>query len=472
MTQLRAIAPRVYIDTNPYVNRYPKWTDKVFYQTGSVVSKSFRDVYDSDSESVFYNFYVAQNDVGPGGAQPDSDETNWILLISGNPNLPLFYKDSDVYDFVGKAQNQYTLIFNEIDSDLLVITEEVSSIFGFDSEIKRLQESIRNVEEKNVIDSLLDSEARHNYAIRWDSDSSKFKFVRPVLSVNQTLPDASGNVSYQFTETRTGTREDRLDSDNKGTLFIVVNDSDSDFNGVTYSFTDNGWTRLIGYTEVENEIRYVDVAGDTMTGPLLLSRDPVTDSEAATKAYVDTFNDSDKQDKIIIVNDQTALLAYPKENNRIYYVRSDNTLWMFISGTLQQFVIPGERIFDPVLLEAKAVNKQANYFDVEVQTYRFSSQIGGTLKFFINNTTTPAAFFPQININGTFDASSNYKGAVLLDSQNQTFTIRIPDTFKNSFVYYLNFTSHDGVLTQITIDETTNKVVFSDSNRIFNFGEY
>lgn len=41
-----------------------------------------------------------------------------------------------------------------------------------------------------------------------------------------------------------------------------------------------------GYTS--GDPRKVDIAGDTMTGPLLLAEDPLVDAEAATKIYVDT----------------------------------------------------------------------------------------------------------------------------------------------------------------------------------------
>ena len=42
-----------------------------------------------------------------------------------------------------------------------------------------------------------------------------------------------------------------------------------------------------GLTQDQADQRYVNLTGDTMTGPLLLARDPLDDPEAATKAYVD-----------------------------------------------------------------------------------------------------------------------------------------------------------------------------------------
>lgn len=41
------------------------------------------------------------------------------------------------------------------------------------------------------------------------------------------------------------------------------------------------------YTKTEADSKFVDTAGDTMIGPLVLASDPVADPEAATKRYVD-----------------------------------------------------------------------------------------------------------------------------------------------------------------------------------------
>ena len=471
MTQLKAVANRIFVRTDPYVKRYPVFEPGVFYQTGSVVSRSFQ-VNDSDSDIVYYNFYVAQRDIQPLGLNPEQTGSDWVLWISGDPKFATFWNDSDVYAYIDKADETYQTKFTDVDSDLRDVRDEVNVLLGFDSEIKAIQHDIRALEERNLIDSLIDSEASEGRAISWDSDNQKFKFITPVLSINNVLPDANGNVSYTFTQTKTGTRNDRLDSDQNGTIFIVVGDSDSDQNGTTYSFTDIGWVRLIGFTEKENEIRYVDVTGDSMTGPLYLAGNPTSDSEAATKSYVDNFNDSDKQDKIIILATQSDLAAATKQEGRIYFVKADNTVWLYDSATLKQFIIPGERIFDPVLLEARAVNKTVTFFDIDVKTYRFSDKLGGTLSLYRNGSSVATAFALNTNINGTYNLSSQVENARLFNASNQSFRIRVPIVFQTVDTYRLDFYSHDGVFTSITIDGANNKVAFSESNRIFNFGEY
>ena len=468
MPLLKAIAPRIYIDKNPYVNRLPVFNSGVFYYSGSIVSKSFQ-VSDSDSDSVYYNFYVSKRDVLPGGLEPDVGD-DWTIWVSGDPNLKSFYNDSDIYTYLDALQDDYQVYYVSTDSDLSVLSSQVNSIFGFDSDINEIKADIKTIEERNLIDSLVDSEASDKKAIAWDSDNQRFKFVTAVLSVNGTLPDANGNVSYSFTETKTGTRDDRLDSDVNGTIFVVSDDSDSDANGSTFAFTDSGWVRMVGYSDKENELLYVNTSGDTLTGPLILSRDPVSDSEAATKGYVDGFNDSDKQDKIIILPTIVSLYSASYENNRIYYVKENSTLWIYTSGLLKQFVIPGQRVFDPVLLEATAKNKVLASFDIDVETYRFSSFLPGQL-YVVKNGSSNAPIIIQSNITGTYEANNSISDCKLVDSGNQSFTIKVVETFESNSTYRLVFVAHDGATTNIILGNK-NAVSFSETNRTFNFGEY
>lgn len=51
----------------------------------------------------------------------------------------------------------------------------------------------------------------------------------------------------------------------------------------------NNWV-AVGFTEAEADARFVNVSGDTMIGQLTLASDPVSNLEAATKQYVDTVS--------------------------------------------------------------------------------------------------------------------------------------------------------------------------------------
>jgi hypothetical protein len=77
-----------------------------------------------------------------------------------------------------------------------------------------------------------------------------------------------------------------------------------------------------------------------------------------------------------------------------------------------------------------------------------------------------------LNLVGEFEPNGQYKNARLIEASAQTFTIRIPFVYRAFNTYRLDYYSHDGVLTSITVNGASNKVAFSESNRIFNFGEY
>lgn len=471
MTKLKAIAPRIYIDKQPYVQRYPMWFGNVYYQQGSIVSRPFPAGIDSDSEVVYYNYYVAQREIQPYSLPPENN-SKWTLWVSGDPNYKLFQLDSEVFDYLNEVRLEYLNLALEIDSDIAFNLQNISNISGYDSELRKLVSQTKEIRERNIIDSLFDSEAQDGKAIAWDSDNQRFKFIRPVLSVNGFLPNAAGEVNFSYLQTKTGARDDRLDSDLDGTIFIVVGDSDSEAQGLTYSYVSNKWVRVIGFTEKENDVRYVNLTGDTMTGNLLLKGDPVRDSEAATKAYVDNFNDSDKQDKIIILNTLSDLLSYVYEESRLYFVKENNSLWIFSGGGLRQFTIPRERVFNPVMTEAITSNLTGSSFDITVKTYRFSSQVGGTLSLARNNNPTFTPFALINNVTGTYNVANQVENMTLVNSAVQSFKIRVPGILVSSDTYNLIFTTHDGLTNNIIINSTPTTVTFSDANRIFNFGTY
>lgn len=475
MPILRNVAPRIYLDTDPYVDRIPTYNEKVFYPTGAIVSQHYQ-INDSDSDTVFHNFYVANRDIVPFDGSPEAN-SKWTLYVAGDPRLANLFTDSEVYDYVDAIDSDYKVNFSRVDSDITLLTDKVKDVFGFDSDIREIRASITEVEEKNIIDSLTDSDARDGHAIAWDAAASKFKFVNPVLSVNNTAPDSDGNISVSFTKATAGSRDERPDSDTSGSIFVIIGDSDSSVDGTTYSFTDIGWVRVIGYTELENDILYVNKTGDTMTGPLLLSRDPVLDSEAATKSYVDGFNDSDKQDRIIMVENEVALAALTYETDRLYYVHSTNEMWVYHAGALSKFSLTGQRVYEPTMLEATVNGTvSASYFLVTIDTYRFSNFLEGTLSLRVQvggtGPSSTIAMAAQINVSATIDVDGNLENFKLVDSAQQTFTISAFERYDSNNKYFITFVAHDGKTSQIELGGPASTVEFDEINRTLNFGEY
>lgn len=102
------------------------------------------------------------------------------------------------------------------------------------------------------------------------------------------------------------------------TLTVVTDEKDP--YGHKYTYTLDAAKR-----EHCHDNRYVNITGDTMTGPLILSRDPVEDKEAATKFYVD------EHDQQTLEAAQEYAKTYA-DTNKVHAVNGDD----FIVATTTQ----------------------------------------------------------------------------------------------------------------------------------------
>ena len=120
---------------------------------------------------------------------------------------------------------------------------------------------------------------------------------RYARTVNGLTPDASGNITLSLTATQTGTLASRPATAASGVVYIVSGDTAAN-NGKTYIWVTTGssgaWYQVVSYDQAVNDTLYLNVSGDTMTGPLVLSGAPTLNLHAATKAYVDA-GDAAKQ---------------------------------------------------------------------------------------------------------------------------------------------------------------------------------
>lgn len=459
---------RIFIDTTPKTKRGPVWNSGVFYVAGSIVSRDFPNPL--DSENSYYNYYVNKSNVIPGEPPPELNP-NWTLWISTDPALPNLFSDSEIYDFIEQNRQQYQTRYNDVDSDVVDLLAKIESLSDIDSELGIIDNRLRDVEEKNVIDSLFDSERRDQHAIVWDSDANKFKFSPLVKTINSKLPDEDGNVEVVFAKTIIGTRDDRPDSEEDGSIFIVRGDSEEDVNGITFMYVEgpDTWVRIIGYTDIENDLLYVKASGDTMTGPLRVNT-PVLDSEVATKKYVDTYSNPTKQDLFIIYDSEGALTTADSDvDGSIARVTQTNTLWLRQNGVYVKFTIPTQNYANPSLIDA-VVDVPTR--DVKVTSYRLSSQELGTLTLTKNGF--PQSVLLVSNITGSFVSTGVFNNVRLLNAVNQEFTIRTSEAaFDTNAVYILTYTTHDGIQSQIRIRTfPTNRVAFSNTGSTLNYGEY
>lgn len=102
------------------------------------------------------------------------------------------------------------------------------------------------------------------------------------------------------------------------TLTVVTDEKDPYGNKHTYTLD-------AAKREHCHDNRYVNIVGDTMTGPLILSRDPVEDKEAATKFYVD------EHDQQTLEAAQEYAKTYA-DTNKVHAVNGDD----FIIATTAQ----------------------------------------------------------------------------------------------------------------------------------------
>jgi len=462
MAYLRAIAPRIALDSKPFTDRTPVWDASVFYHSGSIVDLVLVDA--TDPTITWHNFYVNSKDVQPQGNVPQNNN-DWILWSSTDPSLTNFYNDSDVYAAINNANGIYEARFLNLDSDMTALRNAINHVISIDSEIRLVSNRIDILEEENIIDRLFDSEARHNRAIVWDSDSNKFTFQPFIRSLNGILPDSTGNISYTFTKTKTGTRDQRPDSDLDGVQYVVTGDSDSDFNGTSSIYANGvGWIKIIGLTEAENDARYINIAGDTMNGPLLLKRHPVEDSEVSTKGYIDTVVVG-KENKTVTVDTLVTLstTAYVEDTN--YFVVEDASLWRYHGGALVKFVIPAETVFNPTFTHS--AHEGAGRFTLK--TYNFSNTVPGIMILTKNGVAEP--FVLQANVTGGYSTVGTYTSVIMSNSGDQSFQILLTATYDPSSTYLLTFTSHDSTKTQINLAGSKH-VIQTGVNRSLNFGTF
>jgi hypothetical protein len=115
---------------------------------------------------------------------------------------------------------------------------------------------------------------------------------RYVQTLNAVTPDAVGNVPLSLTAVETGTELARPVAPADATIYVVSNNTaDPTKNGKTFIYQTMSaqWYEIVGYDVAAMDARYINNAGDTMLGQLILNADPTVALGAATKQYVDNL---------------------------------------------------------------------------------------------------------------------------------------------------------------------------------------
>lgn len=166
---------------------------------------------------------------------------------------------------------------------------------------------------------------------------------------------------------------------------------------LTIYYEDNSMTRWAMPTTLEViSNQFVDVSGDTMTGPLILSGDPTSSLEAATKQYVDS-NSGSSEARLKVQSQRysipgwtvytTSTTAYPTYTGTTFYIPiyvigsrsfdrmsvnvysagdSDNPirLGIYNSRTVDDYILPGTVKLDAGLVDVSSTGEKYATIDV------------------------------------------------------------------------------------------------------------
>ncbi len=188
---------------------------------------------------------------------------------------------------------------------------------------------------------------------------------------------------------------------------------------------ENATTLTNFYNKTESDARYVEIAGDTMTGALILNADPTVALGAATKQYVDGLIDSGM--KSPDGYDTVAAGDYPTDYKGSGSVHEGDTF--YITSTANGTAVGGETVNNGDLLVALADapgNTDSNWAIVESNRDSATETVHGVVELATQaevdagtDTTrviTPATLAATTNINA--EAVEDIVGGMVAGTQN------------------------------------------------------
>ena len=156
----------------PYVFRYPKWQEGVFYPAGSLIS--YPVAAPTDSDQAYWDFYVAKIDVEAADTAPPPANTAKYKLIMSTSTVG----DSEVNFFLLKLDSEIKVVSKRVDklvdrdSDFDVFLDsEIRERIANDSDIQFIKGAIQNIYDEFDSDLAI---IRHDFAA---ADSDKLSGV-------------------------------------------------------------------------------------------------------------------------------------------------------------------------------------------------------------------------------------------------------------------------------------------------------
>ena len=207
-----------------------------------------------------------------------------------------------------------------------------------------------------------------------------------VKSVNGVPPNSAGNVAVAIGSVETGVSSSGNfpASADDADIFIVSGEtgSNSGSNGKAYIYSTSSaeWFEITSPTRVEDDARYVQLAGSTMAGALILNSNPTANLGAATKQYVDGFLETAS-----FANDT---LTFIKGDASTFDVAIANTASLLttssISGLTQSFTKGDGSTYENYITNAES----ASYIDGVFGGINFKTGFGGQLSASLGGEVT------------------------------------------------------------------------------------
>lgn len=245
-----------------------------------------------------------------------------------------------------------------------------------------------------------------------------------VKTVNGNSPDVAGNVATALTNVDTGLSASRPTTADNGTVYVVSGETGaltgSNGDAYIYSVDEAQWFELAPADRAQNDARYVNVAGDTMGGDLLLNVDPTQNLQAVTKQYADQFvvSGSFNEDTSTLslnsedgstVNIEIGSLGGKAEVSGVAPTDADTgSLWLDDTHTGEMFVYDGLQWVSVSGISGDDVTLNSNVFEGD-QTITGSVNITQVMNL-APVVTLPAGKLGDLAVQGTtlffFDGTS------------------------------------------------------------------
>lgn len=468
---------RLQTKNTSVTHRLPKWSIKNQYDASHIVwsnliDSEYFDIYvcikphiANDSE----NNLLAENFDSDIGLYLDTNDNVWNLWFTTRPIV----LDDRTFPVINRKLRE---LRQSVDSDktlfrnsVIVLNNAATNLIdseSIDSDLNVIYNNINFVETRPIW-KFIDSDAKHDWIITWDSDNNRYKSAVSVRKVNSFGPDTTGDVPFTLTKILSGRDSDKPVDENIGTVWVVENDPNPLINGLAYVFHDSEWTPIINPQKEKNDLLFLQASGGSLRGSFNVNT-PTLPLHIVNKAYVDNTVKDVKQNKFLFFNtlSQVSISNVDSEN---FIIVKDLPSLIFVDSDSNTYSLENnnnDNIDNAIFVNV--INTTDS--ELKVTTTFMSEVLTGTLRVFKNGTLT--GFYTDSDYNVVYDYYINgtLSGMKLLDVNNQSFSVIVDDKYDLTSSYEIIFTNHMGDEEKITKEANSSNWIVDSAS--YDYGEY